>query len=166
MLTITHVRTETDAAEVRLLVAEFFDWLRDRYPDDLAMIDSYFANQDIDGQMRNLLVLFAPPHGDCLLARLDGEAAGIVMTKPNAPGTCEMNRMFVRPGARGHGIGQALVAEILTAARDLGYARMLLAAGPRHTEAVALYHKFGFQQDAGLPDTGAGDIEVRMVLTL
>ncbi len=166
MLTITRVRTETDAAKVRLLVTEFFDWLRGRYPDHQAMIDGYVARQDIDGQMRNLLVLFAPPQGECLLARLDEVPVGIVMTKPKSPGTCEMNRMFVRPSARGHGVGQALVAEIVTAARDLGYARMLLAAGPLHTEALALYRRCGFTQDATLPDTGAGDIEVRMVMTL
>ena len=166
MLSISHVRTEPDADAVRLLVSEFFDWLRGRYPDHQAMIDGYVARQDIDGQMRNLLVLFAPPQGECLLARLDEVPVGIVMTKPKSPGTCEMNRMFVRPSARGHGVGQALVAEIVTAARDLGYARMLLAAGPLHTEALALYRRCGFTQDATLPDTGAGDIEVRMVMTL
>lgn len=166
MLTITHVRTETDAAAVRVLVDEFFDWMRDRYPDDAAIIDAYIATQDIDGQMRDLLTLFAAPHADCLLAWLEGSPVGIVMTKPHSPGLCEMNRMFVRPTARGHGVGRALVAEILNTARALGYARMLLAAGPLHTEALALYRRCGFTQDATLPDTGAGDIEVRMVMTL
>ena len=33
MLDIIRVRTETDAAEVRLMVAEFFDWMRDLYPE-------------------------------------------------------------------------------------------------------------------------------------
>ena len=123
MLTMTHVRTESDAAAVRLLVNEFFGWMRGRYPDEAGVIDGYIAAQDIDGQMRNLLTLFAPPHADCLLARLDGEPAGIVMTKPHSPGTCEMNRMFVRPVARGQGVARALVAELLTTARDLEIGR-------------------------------------------
>lgn len=166
MLTITHVRTETDAAAVRVLVDEFFDWMRDRYPDDAAIIDAYIATQDIDGQMRNLLTLFAPPHADCLLAWLDGVPVGIVMTKPHSPGICEMNRMFVRPSARGHGVGRALVVELLSTARDLGYTKMMLAAGPYHTEAVALYRSFGFVRDDSLPDTGAGELEIRMILDL
>ncbi len=166
MLTITHVRTETDAAAVRVLVDEFFDWMRDRYPDDAAIIDAYIATQDIDGQMRNLLTLFAAPHADCLLARLDGVPVGIVMTKPHSPGICEMNRMFVRPSARGHGVGRALVVELLSTARDLGYTKMMLAAGPYHTEAVPLYRSFGFVRDDSLPDTGAGELEIRMILDL
>ncbi len=166
MLTITHVRDETDAAVVRILVAEFFDWLRKRYPDIVETLDSYIRVQDIDGQMRDLLNRFAPPDGDCLLARLDGVPAGIVMTKPHSDGVCEMNRMFVTDAARGHGVGRALVAEIIATGKALGYRRMLLAAGPRHTEALALYRRFGFVEDETLPDTGAGEIEVRMIRDL
>lgn len=166
MLDIIHVRSASDAAVVRVLVAEFFDWMRGRYPDDLAVIDAYVAAQVIDGQMRDLLQLFAPPRADCLLARLDGQPAGIVMTKPKSPGTCEMNRIYVRPAARGNGVGRALVAGILDTGRALGYTRMMLAAGPLHTQALALYQAFGFAPDPTLPDTGAGDIEIRLILTL
>jgi GNAT superfamily N-acetyltransferase len=166
MLTMTHVRSEADAAEVRVLVAEFFDWMRGRYPEWDEGLDTYIRVQDIDGQMRELLTRFAPPAGECLLARVDGVAAGIVMTKPHSEGICEMNRMYVRAAARGHGVGRALVTEIMAAGRALGYKRMLLAAGPRHTEAVALYRSFGFLEDESLPDTGAGDVEVRMIRDL
>ena len=79
-----------------------------------------------------------------LLARLNGQAVGIVMTKAKAGDMCEMNRMFVRPSARGHGVGRALVGALLDAARDLGYKRMMLAGGDRHTRTVALYRSFGF----------------------
>lgn len=71
--------------------------------------------------------------------------------------------MFVGDSARGRGVGRALVTELLETARSLGYRRMFLAARPRHTEAVALYQSLGFNMDASLPDTGAGDIELRMV---
>ena len=38
MLEIIRVRSEADAGHVRRLVAEYFDWLRDRYPEDAANI--------------------------------------------------------------------------------------------------------------------------------
>ena len=166
MLDIIRVRSEADADQVRLLVAEFFDWMRDRYPEGAANITAYWNKQDMPTQLQNLLTIFAPPKAECLLARLNGEPVGIVMTKPHSGDMCEMNRMYVRPTARGHGVGRALVAELLVAAQGLGYKRMMLAGGPRHTEALALYRSFGFADDQSLPDTGAGDLEVRMIRDL
>ena len=166
MLDIIRVRTETDAAEVRLMVAEFFDWMRDLYPEGAESIAAYWSKQDMPTQLRDLLKIFAPPKAECLLARLNGEAVGIVMTKPHSGDMCEMNRMFVRPAARGHGVGRALVGALLDAARDLGYKRMMLAGGTRHTEALALYRSLGFVHDPSLPDTGSGDVEVRMIREL
>ena len=166
MLDIIRVRTETDAAEVRLMVAEFFDWTRDLYPEGAESIAAYWSKQDMPTQLRDLLKIFAPPKAECLLARLNGEAVGIVMTKPHSGDMCEMNRMFVRPAARGHGVGRALVGALLDAARDLGYKRMMLAGGTRHTEALALYRSLGFVHDPSLPDTGSGDVEVRMIREL
>jgi putative acetyltransferase len=167
MLEIHKVRSEQDAQDVRTLVFEFVDWLMERYPDDKERISAYFASQDLDRQLRDLLAIFRPPKAECLLARINGQAAGTVMLKPQpVEGICEMNRMFVRPSARGHGVGKALVGGIIEAGRSLGYRRMVLSAGPRHHEAVALYSSFGFLQDSDLPDTGAGDIELRMRLDL
>ena len=166
MLDIIRVRTEADAAEVRLMVAEFFDWMRDLYPEGAESIAAYWNKQDMPTQLRDLLKIFAPPRAECLLARLNGEAVGIVMTKPHSGDMCEMNRMFVRPAARGHGVGRALVGALLDAARDLGYKRMMLAGGTRHTEAMSLYRSLGFVHDPSLPDTGSGDVEVRMIREL
>ena len=166
MLDIIRVRSEADAAEVRLMVAEFFDWMHERYPEGAESHRAYWIKQDMPTQLRDLLTIFAPPKAECLLARLNGDPVGIVMTKPHSDGMCEMNRMFVRPSARGHGVGRALVGELLVAAQGLGYKRMMLSGGTRHTEAMALYRSFGFAHDPSLPDTGSGDVEVRMIRDL
>lgn len=166
MLHMLHVRNEVDADDLRLLVREYIAWLRGRYPDRSEVLDTDFRVQDMEGQMRELLTRFAPPSADCLLARLDGAPVGVVMTKRHSDFVCEMNRMYVRDAARGHGVGPALVAELLATAKALGYRQMTLAAGPRHTEALPLYRSFGFADAEGLADTGAGDVEVRLIRDL
>lgn len=114
----------------------------------------------------DLLAGFTPPSADCLLARLGGVPVGVVMTKRQSDGVCEMNRMYVQEAARGQGVGRALVAELLATAKALGYRQMMLAAGPRHTEARPLYGSFGFAEAEAIADTGAGGAEVRLIRDL
>jgi carbonic anhydrase len=166
MITIEVVRTPGDAQIAATLAREMIAWMYERYPDYHENLGNYLRVQNIDHQLANLLTVFAPPSAACLLARIAGEPAGIVMLKPHVSGACEMNRMFVRPAFRGHGVGQALAARLIERARELGYSRMVLSAGPDHHEAIPLYTKLGFSRDTTLPDTGAGDDEVRMALSL
>ncbi len=163
---IAPARTDADATEVRRLVAGFLGWLDIRYPDHRAQITAYFKAQGLEHQLNNLLTLFCPPTAECLLSWLDNRAVGVVMLKPRTAERCEMNRLFVDDAARGRGVGRALVAGIVTSARALGYRQMVLSAGFLHHEARALYLRTGFVEDTSLPDTGAGDMEVRMIRNL
>ncbi|SHI76772.1 GNAT family N-acetyltransferase [Wenxinia saemankumensis] len=138
-------RSEADHAAVRALLGEFRDWLDARYPDDLALIAAYYPREGYAALLSDLPRLHAPPGGDILLAR-DGEGApvGCCMFGPGAAGIAELKRMFVTPGARGRGIGRALIAAAIGAARRAGYRRMRLDTGPLHCEAQALYRACGF----------------------
>jgi GNAT superfamily N-acetyltransferase len=74
-----------------------------------------------------------------------GAALGCVAMRPLEGATiCEMKRLYVRPAARGHGIGAALVAAIIGCAEELGYAEMKLDTLAGMAEAFALYKRFGF----------------------
>jgi len=166
--TVTVVRTEAQAEHVRTMAWEFVDWLRGRYPELNHAIDEYLKNQDFLGMLGRLLQEFCPPAGECLLAELDGNPVGILMLKPHTePDVCEMNRMFVRPEARGCGVAKAMSDRLIQRARDLGYKAMVLSALDKHDEAISLYRSLGFQRDERAPDSSSGAArEVLMRLSL
>jgi putative acetyltransferase len=87
---------------------------------------------------------YAPPGGALFLALVDGRVAGCVGLRKMDAEICEMKRLFVRPQFQGLGLGKALVAAIIRAARDRGYRRMRLDSVASMASAIALYRKVGF----------------------
>ena len=61
-----------------------------------------------------------------------------------AAGYGEVKRMYVVPGARGAGLGQAILARIEDEARRQGLAVMRLETGNRQAEALSLYKSAGY----------------------
>lgn len=91
------------------------------------------------------------PQCDWFVAREDGRAViGIARLTPDG----RIGRMAVRAAWRGRGVGAALLAAALRAARERGDADVRLSA---QTHAQGFYARFGFRpqgevyQDAGIP---------------
>ncbi len=126
-------------------------------PDDLAdaatLFREYAAALDVDlgiqgfeQELAELPGAYVPPQGALLLARgKDGAALGCIAVRHLDESACEMKRLYVRPEARGTGLGKALVAAVLAAATRLGYREIKLDTLPQLREAIALYRDFGFQ---------------------
>jgi ribosomal protein S18 acetylase RimI-like enzyme len=106
--------------------------------------------QNFDAEVANLPGDYAPPKGQMLLARdpADGTLAGCVALRPvpGAPELCEMKRLYVRPAARGGGLGRVLASAAMAEARRLGYRRICLDTLPSMQDARALYLSLGFRQ--------------------
>ena len=105
--------------------------------------------QGLEAELAKLPGRYAPPRGALLLAHhpRDG-AVGCVAVRPLAgeAEACEMKRLYVAPAHRRHGVGQALAAAVLDAARACGYARMRLDTVAAMRPARALYARLGFEE--------------------
>ena len=115
-----------DVETVRALLREYVDSLGI----DLAFQD--FESELADPLGFYELVLLADD-GCVALRRIDAEA-------------CEMKRLYVRPSARGSGLGRRLAEAVTAEARARGYKRMLLDTLPTMTAARALYTSLGFRE--------------------
>ncbi|MFF4345606.1 GNAT family N-acetyltransferase [Kitasatospora sp. NPDC001540] len=136
------VRPEpVDSPDARLLLAEYQAEVRRRWsgPPPAEPLPAE-APADLE---------LAPPDGVFLLARLDGHPVGCAGVRafapaPATPATGELKRLYVRPSARGHGLGRLLLAAAEDAARALGHARLRLDTMAELAEARTLYTATGY----------------------
>jgi len=166
MIEIQEIREDWQAAEAEKLAWEFVDWLRGRYPEMQTEIDDYLAGQKFAERMKDVRKDYGPPRGEGLLALLDGKPVGLLLMRDIGDHACEMNRMFVRPEARGKGVARQLADQLIETARVKGFEWMRLGALPRHDEALALYRSLGFREDKGQTLDGDTKSAVKMSLYL
>lgn len=98
----------------------------------------------IDEDIAALPQPFVAPAGVLLVARRNGMDVGCGALREWSPGIGELKRMYVRPDARGLGVGSALLTSLLAHARTLGFTRVRLDTAPELHSAIAMYTRHAF----------------------
>lgn len=108
-------------------------------------IDAACCFEGFERELAELDRRYAPPDGRLLLLEDGGEPAGCAGFRVLAPGVAEGRRLWLRPSARGKGLGGALVLALLDEARAAGVHTFRLETLPgKMSGAAALYRRLGF----------------------
>ena len=102
--------------------------------------------QNLEEELKDPGKKYTPPEGELLIAIEEGKILGMVAYHKLNEKTCEMKRLYVKPDTRGKRIGDELVREIISHARDEGYSEMVLDTIKPLKPAINLYKKYGFEE--------------------
>jgi GNAT superfamily N-acetyltransferase len=128
-----------DLAVVRDLWNDYLVWV------NAGLEEHYGFSFDIGEILeRNVadLAPFQPPHGRLLLA----DDVGVGCLRSIGDDVGEIKRMYVRPEARGTGLGRSLLGALLEAADTAGYERVRLDSVRFMEAAHKLYRSAGFKE--------------------
>jgi GNAT superfamily N-acetyltransferase len=86
------------------------------------------------------------------IAEWKGEVAGFTVSVLHQGSwtldpICYLEDLFVAPQVRGHGIGRALIADLLARAKERGWSRLYWHKRQGNTPARRLYDEFGAADD-------------------
>ncbi|GAB3714625.1 GNAT family N-acetyltransferase [Nocardiopsis nanhaiensis] len=110
-----------------------------------AYAEQYGWDMTYEALVARIVADFDPATGAAWIAEADGARAGSVFCVPDGqPGTARLRLLLVAPGARGLGIGSALVERCLSYAREQGYKRMTLWTNDVLASARRIYQEAGF----------------------
>lgn len=155
-----------------------WDTVRALFREYLSELDFDLDFQHVEEELAALPGPYAAPHGAVLLAvssehdnageeqpsdRESPRAVGVVAVKPlpdtdDGQSVCEMKRLFVRPAARGRGLGHDLAQAIMDVAREMGYHRMRLDTVASMHAARSVYQSLGFEERSAYYNNPLADV--------
>lgn len=134
-----------DEPAVRRLYADFV-----READGPLAYDREGAGVDLDAEIaKGPPGDLVPPTGVLLLARVDGEPAGLGGVRHLDTEIAEVKSMYVAPPFRGSGLGRRILARLDQIAREHGCRAVRLDTSDYLTPAVGLYRSAGYRE---IPD--------------
>ena len=118
--------------------------------------DAHFCYGKLQEEIDGLPDFYRKHGGEMLLAYVDDAAAGCVTYRaiPRISGTCEMKRLWVRPGFRGSRLSERLVLTAIEHASSTGFDAMYLDTFPGTMKsAFEMYLRLGFKPCAPFNDS-------------
>ena len=142
-ITIREIGTVKEVQALRPVILEYFrivtGELREHFGVELAAegpVDDMLAKPEV----------FIPPKGRSFVAdTADGHLVGTAFLRPMTGKSVEIKRLYVRPEARGTGLGRRLLHHAMDAARHMGADSMYLDTLKSLTAAIRLYESEGFE---------------------
>lgn len=133
---------DRDDPRVQGLYADFV-----READGPLVYDREGAGIDLDAEIAaGPPADLVPPAGILLLARVDGEAAGLGGVRHLDTEVAEVKSMYVAPAYRGTGLGRRILARLDEIAEERGCRAVRLDTSDYLTPAVGLYRGAGYRE--------------------
>jgi len=108
---------------------------------DVVLMDYIYGHT-----IETLMEKFRQRGAGFFLAGVDEYIAGCAGYSKSEDGIAELQKMYVRPEARGRGVAKDLMTACLDGMRDDGYASVRLETVTFMSDAIALYEGFGFKR--------------------
>ncbi len=162
---LRRIASTDELAPAAALAREFGDYASEQVKLEFGIVIPVEANHPVE-----ILDELLESGGRLYVAEVDREAVGVGGLKLLSDTVGEIKRMFVRPAARGLGVGRAIVQQLIDDARTMGCETVYLESASFMHPAHALYRSVGFvpsESYAGREFEGAAhDVSVFMRLDL
>lgn len=102
--------------------------------------------QNLDDELKDPAKKYTAPEGELLVAVEGEDVLGMIAYHKHSDTRCEMKRLYVKPSCRGMKLGEQLIEELISHARQAGYKEMVLDTIVPLQSAIHLYKKLGFTE--------------------
>lgn len=156
MIDVDYCRVAPDRAEMDPILVEYYALIVGR----ISALGGTAEGEAAQQQFWEEIDLVLPPKGRLYLARdAQGSLIGMGSLKRlGATGKGELKRLFVRPEARGTGLGRRLVQCRIDAAREMGINELLVDTLKANVEMRGLYHAMGFKEIERYPESSTAKL--------
>lgn len=121
--------------QVKELIIEYTKWL-----------GRNLSFQNLDDELKDPAKKYTSPEGELLVAVEGEDVLGMIAYHKHSDIRCEMKRLYVKPSCRGMKLGEQLIEELISHARQAGYKEMVLDTIVPLQSAIHLYKKLGFTE--------------------